>query len=104
MTLEELEKIFKEVDDGKKQVIRTMFPDFLYEHRQLELLKPKLEQIGVPKNKVEAEKKRVLTKEYVDLSQRHDSKIKIFLSALSKFEGSEEHPISVWLRERKQND
>lgn len=101
MTIEELNKIFKDVDESKKQVVQTMFNDFIYEHNQLEALKPQLEQIGIPKSKSEAEKKRYLTKEYVDISQRHDSKIKIFLSVLGKYEASEENPIMAWLREKK---
>ena len=101
MTIENLTEIFKDVDDSKKQIVETMFNDFIYEHEQLETLKPKLKEIGMPKNKTEAEKKRYLTKEYVDISQRHDSKIKIFLSVLGKYETPEENPITAWVRERK---
>ena len=31
MKIEDLNAIFKEVDDSKKQVVRTMFDDFIYE-------------------------------------------------------------------------
>lgn len=101
MKIEDLNAIFKEVDESKKQVVQSMFNDFIYEHNQLELLKPQLEAIGIPKNEGQAKKKRYLTKEYVDISQRHDSKIKIFLSVLGKYEGAEENPIAAWLREKK---
>lgn len=102
MKIEDLNKIFKEVDESKKKVVETMFPDFIYESEQLEKLKPQLEEIGIPKSEAQAKKKRYLTKEYVDISQRHDSKIKIFLSVLGKYEGAEENPIAAWLREKKQ--
>lgn len=90
MTKEELNEIFKDVDESKKKVVQTMFDDFIYEINQINLLKPQIESIGIPRSKTEAEKKKYLLKEYGDLSQRHDSKIKIFLSTLGKFEGEDE--------------
>lgn len=98
MTIEELKKIFKDVDESKKQIIESMFQDFIYEQEQLEKLKPQLESIGIPASKKEAEKKRYLTKEYVDISQRHDSKIKIFLSVLQKEEGKGDSPLAKLLK------
>jgi len=104
MTIEELNSIFKDVDESKKQIIQAMFDDFVYEHNLLEKLKPQLKAVEEPKNQKEADKLKYFTKIYSDVSQRHDSKIKIFLSALGKYEGAEENPITVWLREKKQHD
>ena len=101
MTIEELETIFKDVDESKRQVVRTMFDDFIHEYELLEKLKPQIKQVEIPKNQREADKLKQLVRVYSDTSQRHDSKIKIFLSALGKFEGAEENPIAAWLRERK---
>ena len=67
-----------------------MFPDFIYEIEQIELLKTEIKKIEIPKSKAQAEKKRYLNKEYSDISQRHDSKIKIFLSTLNKSDVGEE--------------
>lgn len=100
MNKEQLDNIFKDVDESKKQVVQSMFDDFIYEHKQLEMLKPQLEEIGVPRSEIQAKKKRYLTKEYVDISQRHDSKIKIFLSVLGKYEAAEENPLAAWIKER----
>lgn len=101
MNIEELNKIFKDVDESKKQVVQSMFNDFIYEYEMLENIKPQLKAVEQPKNQKEAEKLKYFTKIYSDISQRHDSKIKIFLSALGKFEGAEENPITAWLREKK---
>ena len=104
MTIEELNKIFKDVDESKKQVVESMFEDFVYEYNLLQTIKPQLQAVQQPKNQRDADKLKYFTKIYSDLSQRHDSKIKIFLSALGKYEGSEENPITAWLREKKKND
>lgn len=101
MTLEELNEIFKDIDESKKQVIQIMFDDFIHEHELLEKIKPQIKKYEEPKNQREADKLKQLIRIYADTSQRHDSKIKIFLSALNKFEGTEENPIAVWLREQK---
>lgn len=89
MTKEELKEMFKGIDETKQKVLETMYDDFLFEIEQLEQLKPQLQKIGVPKNKGQAEQKKYLQKEYSDLSQRHDSKIKIMLSQLNKEDTSE---------------
>lgn len=89
MTKEELEEIFSGIDEKKQIILATMFDDFLYEIEQLNILKPQIELIGIPKNQAQAQKKKYLVKEYSDLSQRHDSKIKIMLSQLNKEDTSE---------------
>lgn len=99
MTVEELNKIFENVDENMKKVVQSMFPDFIHEEKQIELLKPEIERIGIPQNKAQAEKKRYLIKEYSDMSQRHDNKIKIFLSALQKGDAGEESQLAKMLRE-----
>lgn len=99
MNIEELNDIFKNVDENMRKVIQTMFPDFISEIDQLNLLKPEIAKIGVPKSKSQAEKKRYLIKEYNDISQRHDSKIKIFLSALNKADAGEESNLVKLLKE-----
>lgn len=104
MNIEELNKIFKDVDESKKKVVETMFDDFIHEYEMIEKLKPQIKAVEEPKNQREADKLKYFTKLYSDVSQRHDSKIKIFLSALGKYEGAEENPITVWLREKKKND
>lgn len=101
MTIDDLENIFKDVDESKKRVVRSMFDDFICEYNLLEKLKPQLKALEEPKNQKEADKLKYFIKMYSDVSQRHDSKIKIFLSALGKYEGSEENPITAWLREKK---
>lgn len=90
MNIDELNEIFKNTDENMKKVVQSMFPDFIYEIEQLGLLKPEIEKIGIPTSKAQAEKKRYLIKEYSDISQRHDSKIKIFLSTLNKSDVGEE--------------
>lgn len=104
VNLEELNEIFKDVDESKKKVVQSMFNDFIYEYNLLEKIKPQLQAVEQPKNQKEADKLKYFTKMYSDISQRHDSKIKIFLSALGKYEGAEENPITAWLREKKRND
>lgn len=99
MNKEELREIFKNVDEGKKQLIETMFDDFLYENEQLKKIKPKMSII--PKSQNDANKIKFYTKMYADISQRHDSKIKIFLSVLGKFEGEEEDEFTQWLKENQ---
>lgn len=98
MTKEELEKIFKDVEDGKKDIVRSMFDDFIFEHEQIQELKNAMKEIGVPKNRTIADKMKYLSKEYSNLSQRHDSKIKIFLSALGKYDTNEDSPLLEALR------
>lgn len=100
MNTKELEEIFKDIDDGKKKIIYSMFDDFIHEHEMLESIKPQIKAIEQPKNQREADKLKYFSKLYSDISQRHDSKIKIMLSALSKFEGDEENPIAAWIREK----
>lgn len=99
MTREELEKIFDNLDDGKKNVLSSMFDDFIFEHEQIEKVKEAIKNIGIPTSKAKAEQKRYLSKEYSDLSQRHDSKIKIFLSALGKYDIKEESPLMELLKQ-----
>lgn len=90
MNIDELNEIFKNTDENMKKVVQSMFPDFIYEIEQIELLKTEIKKIEIPKSKAQAEKKRYLNKEYSDISQRHDSKIKIFLSTLNKSDVGEE--------------
>lgn len=90
MNIEDLNEIFKDVDKNMKRIAETMFGDFIYEIDQLETIKKEIDKIGIPKSKGEAEKKRYFIKEYSDISQRHDSKIKIFLSTLNKADAGEE--------------
>lgn len=100
MNIEQLNEIFKEVDENKKKIVQSMFDDFIHEQDLLEKLKPQIKAVEQPKNQREAEKLKYFTKIYSDTSQRHDSKIKIMLSILNKFEGDEENPIVAWLREK----
>lgn len=100
MNIETLNNIFKDVDESKKQIVQSMFDDFIHEHEMLEKLKPQIKAVEEPKNQREADKLKYFTKIYSDTSQRHDSKIKIFLSTLNKFDGNEENPIAAWLKER----
>lgn len=95
MKREDLKKIFENVDESKKQIIETMFDDFIHEAKQLEEIKPKMSIM--PKNSKEAEKVKFYTKMYSDISQRHDSKIKIFLSVLGKYETETEDEYVQWL-------
>lgn len=99
MKREELNEIFKDVDPKIKMMLETMFSDFLYEVDQLEKIKPAIEKIGMPRNEMEAKKKRYLVKEYSDISQRHDNKIKIFLSMLQKSDAGEESQLVKMLKE-----
>ena len=101
MNKEQLNEIFKDVDEGKKKIVESMFDDFIHEQEIIEKLKPQIRALEQPKSQKEADKLKYFTKIYSDVSQRHDSKIKIFLSTLQKFEGAEENPIAAWLRERK---
>ena len=96
-----LNKIFKDVDENKKQVVETMFDDFIHEYELLEKLKPQIKKYQEPKSQREADKLKQLTKIYSDTSQRHDSKVKIFLSALNKFEGAEEDEFETWVKNKK---
>lgn len=101
MEIAELQKMFESVDDNLKRIIETTFPDFIHECEQIEMLRKETEAIGIPKNKGQAEKKKYLRKEYNDLSQRHDSKIKIYLSVLHKDGTNEESPLVKMLEEFK---
>ena len=103
MTIDELQNIFKDVDESKKQIVQSMFDDFIHEYELIERLKPQIKAVEEPKNQREADKLKYFNKIYSDVSQRHDSKIKIFLSALGKYESPEENPIMAWLREKKNN-
>lgn len=100
MKMSELEKIFENVDEGKKQILSTMFDDFIYEYERLEQLKLQIKEVEQPKNQREAEKLKYYTRIYSDVSQRHDSKIKIFLSALNKYEGEEDDAFVKWLNNK----
>lgn len=103
MNREQLEEIFKDVDEPKKKIVQSMFDDFIHEHELIEQLKPQIKKVEQPKNQREADKLKYFMKLYSDVSQRHDSKIKIFLSTLQKFEGAEENPITAWLKERSKS-
>ena len=103
MTTEELNEIFKDVDESKKQVVQSMFEDFIYEYNLLQNIKGKMKEVENPTSQREADKLKQLIKMYGDVSQRHDSKIKIFLSALGKYESPEENPLMAWVREKKKN-
>ena len=96
MTHEQLREIFKNVDESKKQVIESMFDDFLHEEQQLKEIKPLMSR--KPKSHKEAEQIKFYTKMYSDISQRHDSKIKIFLSVLGKYEAEEEDEYVTWMK------
>lgn len=89
MTKDELKEIFSGIDEKKQLILETMFDDFIYEIEQINILKPQIEKIGIPNTQGQAQKKKYLLKEYSDLSQRHDSKIKIMLSQLNKEDTSE---------------
>lgn len=96
---EDLQEIFKNVDESKRQIIETMFDDFIHEAKQLEEIKPLMSIM--PKSTKEASKVKFYTKMYADISQRHDSKIKIFLSVLGKYEAEEEDEFVKWLNENQ---
>jgi hypothetical protein len=64
MTEEQLKSIFNNLDDGKKEVLSSMIPDFLFEQEQIEKIKEALLKIGIPTNKTKAEQKKYLSKEY----------------------------------------
>ena len=98
MEREKLIKIFENVDESKKQIIETMIDDFLHEEKLLEEIKPKM---ALPKSKAGAEQVKFYTKMYSDISQRHDSKIKIFLSVLGKFEAEAEDEFVEWLNKNQ---
>lgn len=95
MKREDLQEIFKNVDESKRQIIETMFDDFLHEQEQLKTIKPLMSIM--PSGPKEASKVKFYTKMYADISQRHDSKIKIFLSVLGKYEAEEEDEYVQWL-------
>lgn len=99
MKRNELQEFFKNVDESKKQIIETMLDDFIFEAEQLVKIKPKM--VIMPRNKAEAEQVKFYTKMYSDLSQRHDSKIKIFLSVLGKYEAEEEDDFVKWMKENQ---
>lgn len=99
MKQEELQEIFKNVDESKKQIIESMFDDFIHEEQLLKKIKPYMSIM--PKNQAEANKVKFYTKMYGDVSQRHDSKIKIFLSVLGKYEGEEDDEFTKWLKENQ---
>lgn len=103
MNREQLEEIFKDVDEPKKKIVQSMFDDFIHEHELIEQLKPQIKKVEQPKSQREADRLKYFMKLYSDVSQRHDSKIKIFLSTLQKFEGAEENPITAWLKERSKS-
>lgn len=100
MNKEQLDKIFKDVDESKKKIVESMFDDFIYEYERLNELKEQMRKVENPKSKNEAEKLKYFTRLYSDISQRHDGKIKIFLSALQKYETDDDNPIATWIKER----
>lgn len=102
MKKEDLIEIFKDVDESKRKVVESMFDDFIYEFERLNELKEQMRKVKNPKSRSEAEKLKYFTRLYSDVSQRHDGKIKIFLSALQKYEAGDENPIAAWIRERTQ--
>ena len=102
MKKEDLIEIFKDVDESKKKVVESMFDDFIYEFERLNELKEQMRKVENPKSRSEAEKLKYFTRLYSDVSQRHDGKIKIFLSALQKYEAPEDNPIAAWIKERTQ--
>lgn len=99
MTKKQLNEIFKNVDESKKQIIEAMFDDFIHEEKQLEEIKPLMSKM--PKNQKEANQVKFYTKMYSDISQRHDSKIKIFLSVLGKYEAEAEDEFVEWLNKNQ---
>ena len=56
---------------------------YLYNTHQTEEYKNMMVEYKTPKTRAEADKLKFYTKMYGDISQRHDSKIKIFLSGRS---------------------
>ncbi len=54
MTEEQLKSIFNNLDDGKKEVLSSMIPDFLFEQEQIEKIKEALLKIGIPTNNTKA--------------------------------------------------
>lgn len=90
MTLNELNELFKNVDDKVKGIIAPSFPTYIWELEKINELRMEIDKIGIPKNKAQAEKKRYLIKEYSDISQRNDAKEKIYLSVLNKADVGEE--------------
>lgn len=101
MEKEELLKLFQDVDESKKKIVISMFDDFIFEYERLEELKKQMKRVENPKSLKEADKLKYFTRLYSDISQRHDAKIKIFLSVLQKYELDEENPIAVWIKERQ---
>ena len=95
LTHDELREIFKNVDDSKRQIIETMFDDFIFERQQLDKIKPLMSKL--PRNPKEAEQVKFYTKMYSDISQRHDNKIKLFSSVLGKNEGAEDDEFTEWM-------
>lgn len=98
---EQLNEIFKEIDENKKKIVQSMFDDFIYENEMIEELKPQIQALKNPKSQKEADKLKYFMRMYSDISQRHDGKIKIFLSALDKFDTTEDNPMIAWLKERQ---
>ena len=100
MNKEDLIEIFKDVDESKKKIVISMFDDFIFEHERLENLKKQMSMVENPKNQNEANKLKYFTRLYSDVSQRHEGKIKIFLSTLQKYELEEDNPIAAWIKEK----
>lgn len=101
MTRDELAALFKDLDDGKRAVLETTYDDFIHEYEQLELIKTQIKRFEEPKSQREADKLKYFTRLYSDVSQRHDGKVKMYLTALQKDGTSEDNPIAVWIKERQ---
>lgn len=94
---EELDNIFKDVDQNQKSLVNNLIDDVVFLENQMNELK-KLPFIRHnPQNSAE-QKATVASKQYKDLSQSYDNKIRILLSLLCKIEGSDIDPVSEFLK------
>lgn len=99
--LEELQKIFENVDEGKAAVIRPLLPQVVFMEQRLEALR-KLPHLRIhPKNPARQEI-TAAGKQYKEIMQAYLNTVKVLQMTLSRFGTEEADAFDAWLEANSQ--
>lgn len=99
----ELQAIFKDIDEGMRQIVQPLIAETAYLEGELDFLR------GLPKIKIHPDDPRKqqatpAAKLYKELLQQYTNCIKVLTTVLRREAPEEESPLRAWLEGRKKQD
>ena len=99
--LEELKKIFENVEEDKLKLINPLIEEVVFVEDQLKVLR-KMQFIKVHPENPSLQKATPASKQYKELMQTYNNSLKVLASVLSKDGVEEESPLREFLKQMKQ--